>query len=450
MNLNAACLALAGSLALALAAGPVRLERGAPPRPSFYALYAWVGDYLVYADDVQKTGIRWVRAGGWLEGNPDATDKAVLVAARNRVRLVPVLELRGMGHGRIIPMDRAIPQWREHVRRSVERYGPRGALWREHPEARPLAIRYWEIWNEPNIEFLTPPEGTTRAEVYAQLLKAACEEIRQADPAARIIAFNCAGGTSTGRPSADALVEPVQFYGWRRFIREANAVAGADCYDAIGLHPYTQPQGPEEGGVIEGLSMLQELAREQGFEGKEVWFTEVGYAIAYPRNRQVKDEREQASFLLRLFAVAAAHGVTQVQVMYATDITYGQDGSRRAFGFFTDPGEWRPQAKATQVMIRLVPDPRQGGQALSEEQGGVFAYRFDGAGGGSVIMAWTTAEQGVRRSFAALGEEATAVDFVGGTQELPVRDGKVEVELSGCPVYIVFQPREAVDELLSR
>ncbi len=63
------------------------------------------------------------------------------------------------------------PDGRRKARQNVQRYGPQGTFWKENKDADPnSAIRYWEIWNEPNIEFLTPPDdpnGMLRTEFYA-------------------------------------------------------------------------------------------------------------------------------------------------------------------------------------------------------------------------------------------------------------------------------------------
>ena len=325
------------------------------PEPQLYALYSWAGNYVKYADDIQKTGIRWVRSGGW---QGEEADQAALTAARNGVHLVPSLGLREMSHSRTMPVDQAVKTYCEKVQTAVKRYGPGGTLWKEHTDVKPLPIRYWQIWNEPNIEFLNPGQsGLLRTEVYAKLLKAASQEIRKADPGAQIIAFNTAGGVpyqGRGVPP-DGMWQKLKYIGWRKFIGDVTRLAGADCYDVIGTHPYTKPRSPEAGKVIEGIEMVRELEAGQKLKAKPIWFTEVGFPLEYPNNQQVRDERQQACFTVRLFAVAAAHGVRQVEIMYVEDIIYGPDNTRRSFGFFTAPGKWRQQAKATEVMIKVLP-----------------------------------------------------------------------------------------------
>ena len=59
----------------------------------------------------------------------------------------------------------------------VARYGPGGALWREHPEVAPRPIRAWQVWNEPNLEVYWSEQPFMRG--YARLLDAAYAAIKQ-------------------------------------------------------------------------------------------------------------------------------------------------------------------------------------------------------------------------------------------------------------------------------
>jgi len=413
--------------------------------PSLYGLYAPGGDLKKYTDDLDRLGVKWFRVGG-------INDQTALFAAEKGYYLAPVLSLGKISMNNTVPIDQipqTIVEWRNQVKKMVERYGPNGSLWKENPQIKSLPIRYWEIWNEPNIEFLNPPKEMTRIQLYAEVLKAASEEIRSLDPQAKIIAFNTAGGVSTGLPSPDGYAAQVQYYGWRRFIKETTQITGVDCYDAIGLHPYTMPMGPEAGGVAKGLELLKAVTTEQKSDKKQIWYTEVGFPIEYPRNKQVRDERQQACFTARLYAIAAAHGVTQLQNMYMVDIIYRQDNTKRSFGFFTAPGQWREQATALQTMIKLLPDPRKGALALAENEKGINAYKFNGVKGLSVIMAWSSAEGNVEHEFDVKGKKAVLVDMLGKELKiLTVTNGKVKVILSEAPVYIVPASKSVVDKLL--
>ncbi len=423
------------------------------PVPQLYGLYSWAANYVRYADDIQKTGIRWVRAGGW-EDNKEA-EEAALTAARNGVYLTPTLYMKELSHDRTMPVEEAVSTFRENVRASVLRYGPGGTLWKEHPDVKPLPIRYWQIWNEPNIEFLNPGEtGLLRTELYAKLLKAATEEIRKADPGAKIIAFNTAGGVPDRGQAlkADGMFQKIKYIGWRKFIRDVVELAGPDSYDYIGTHPYTMPSSPEAGGLVGGIEMIREWEKEANLKARPIWFTEVGFPIEYPNQRQVRDERQQACFTVRLYALAGAHGVTQVQVMYVEDIIYGPDNSRRSFGFFVKPGQWREQAKATRVMIKLIPDPRKDVRTLSEKADGVCAFEFKGPGGEPVLMAWNAGEGAVEHQFDGYGKGAILVDMLGAVSRVEAEGGKVKLKLTEAPVYVLSQQkwqREDVERLLA-
>ena len=259
---------------------------------------------------MQKVGIRWLRIGDWTGSAQD--EKALLLATANGVRFVPVL---AVDTGKTIQADAAVENFRQAVRAAVQRYGPGGTFWKEHPEAEAGgAIRYWEIWNEPNIEFLIPPDdpnGMLRTQLYAPFLKTATEEIHKLDPGAVVIGFNVAGGASVeSGPPADDMFHRLKYIGWRKFIKDVTALAGPDSFDAVGLHPYTEPLGPEAGGVVAGLHMLQETAAKASSRTSRSGSPRSA-SRSITRNQQVRDERQQACFTTRLFALAAAHGVTR-------------------------------------------------------------------------------------------------------------------------------------------
>ncbi|HLZ10028.1 MAG TPA: cellulase family glycosylhydrolase, partial [Chloroflexota bacterium] len=91
-------------------------------------------------------------------------------------------------------------------------------------------IRYWEIWNEPNLpQFWTRPDPVA----YVRLLRAAYPAIKSSDPTATVLA------------GALAPIEPDQF-GIPTFdYVEAMYSAGAKgFFDALSFHPYTDGQSP--------------------------------------------------------------------------------------------------------------------------------------------------------------------------------------------------------------
>ena len=439
---------VAAMMALGLEAGPARADVQ-PPEPELYGLYGWAGELARFAEDIERSGIRWLRAGGWhRNGDPGSAERLMRVAAERGFVVQPVIELGGLSDDGDMTLDEMLERWREAIRAQVEPYAPGGSFWQRHPDLEPAPVRYWQIWNEPNIYFLgTEATGLRRDELYAELLAVAIDEVRRIDPEAYLIAYNPAGGALAHLPSPDVFVEQNGFVGWRRLIRVGNERVGPEAYDAVGIHPYTMPVGPEAGGVVPALALLRELP---GMSNKPIWMTEVGYPIEYPRQRQVRDEAQQAAFVTRLFAIAGAHGVTQVQIMYVTDIVYSRDGSRRSFGFFPEPGEWREHAYAASIMRRLVPDPRVDVEILAQEPGGAWAYRFRGAGGEPVIMAWHSGGRiSVPRRFDVERRQLTRVSMLGETSTIPAEDGQVAVTLAEAPIYLVAADESEVRQRIA-
>ncbi len=108
----------------------------------------------------------------------------------------------------------------------VRRYGPAGTLWSQNPSVPKVAVRQWQIWNEPT----GPAHWKLRpwAPTYTQLLKAAYESIKAVDPGAKV-ASGALVATATGRRIY------TQWDGARELYR-----AGAKRYmDVVSIHPFT-------------------------------------------------------------------------------------------------------------------------------------------------------------------------------------------------------------------
>ena len=127
--------------------------------------------------------------------------------------------------------------WRNFLQAAVERYGPGGSYWangyrqRYGPDATPLPIQSWQIWNEPNLSKYFDPGQTVghAAQKYARLLEISHDAIKSRDPQARIVLAGMPGfGDSTA---------------WK-FLDSLYRVSGArKDFDAAALHPYSRSLG---------------------------------------------------------------------------------------------------------------------------------------------------------------------------------------------------------------
>ena len=164
-------------------------------------------------------------------------DRVVKDAAAQGLVVLPIL------HGApkwAWPLGDHLPEWRAFVREAATRYKGK--------------IPVWEIWNEENIGSFWP---NPNAADYVPALRAAYEEIKAADPAARV----CFGGTA----GADS-----------NFIDAAYRAGAKDFFDILAIHPYCAPQPPEY-FLDEALGRIRGVMARHGDADKPIWITEIGW-----------------------------------------------------------------------------------------------------------------------------------------------------------------------------
>jgi hypothetical protein len=169
-----------------------------------------------------------------------------------------------------------------------------------------LATRYkgqvaaYEIWNEPNLHYewgnFTPDPAA-----YTELLKAAYTAVKAVDPDALIISGGLAT-TGEGSPTA---------YGDLEFLQGMYDAGAAGYFDALGSHPYTFGNPPDETDPW-GLSLTRvedqrRVMLDNGDTTTPVWITELGWALNTnwdlgEHQKNTVTEPEQARYLADAYA----------------------------------------------------------------------------------------------------------------------------------------------------
>ena len=164
-------------------------------------------------------------------------------------RVVDDAAARGVS---ILPILCAPPRWARPVQDHLD-------AWRAFVRETALhfkgRISVYEIWNEENHPGFWP---NPNAADYLSALRAAFEEIRAADSAARV----CFGGTA----GADS-----------NFIDAAYRAGAKDFFDILAIHPYCAPQPPEF-FLDEALGRICGVMARHGDAKKPLWITEMGWA----------------------------------------------------------------------------------------------------------------------------------------------------------------------------
>lgn len=252
------------------------------------------------AKRIRATGTRSVRAAArWFQLEPQdgelqlrSFDRLVLSAAKQRIRVLPTVHttpgwasVDGLGGEGAVPRDPST--YARFLTALVARYGPRGTLWAENPRAPRMAIRQWEVWNEPGIRFYWSEPDWQHG--YVRLLRASYAALKRADPGSTVIA---AGQANAAWIHADELYD----------------AGGGPFFDALGVHPYTA----NADRVMQILTFMRRSMSEHDDAEKPLIITEMGFSSGLGRAGKTfgweTDEAGQALLVKALLpAIAQQH-----------------------------------------------------------------------------------------------------------------------------------------------
>ena len=201
-------------------------------------------------------------------------DKLVGGAAQNRVKVLPTLTSTPNWVSQLDECptncteqppqgDLALLAWRSFLRAMVQRYGPDGVYWTEHPEVPKTPITAWQIWNEQNSYQYFAPEPNS--DVYAKLVTEASRAIKLEDPQAEVI---LGGMFATPEGDRDPLTNS-----WT-YLRRLYAIPGfASRFEGVAIHPYSQGMS----GIRAQVKIIRAEMESAGDLATDVWVTEIGW-----------------------------------------------------------------------------------------------------------------------------------------------------------------------------
>jgi polysaccharide biosynthesis protein PslG len=212
-------------------------------------------------------------------------DAIVTAAAGSGVRVLPFV----YGTPGWLAADPARPplsakarsSWARFLHALVRRYGSGGTLW--DGASKPMAIRQWQVWNEPNFLLFWRPRPSPAG--YARMLRVSAAAIRGVDPGARIVAAGLA-------PVEGGMLP------WT-FLRKLYEVPGVRrSIDTVALHPYSSTLG----GMTYQIRKARQVMAAAGDGRAPLLISELGIAssslLPTGFNRGLKG---QASFLRQAY-----------------------------------------------------------------------------------------------------------------------------------------------------
>ena len=199
------------------------------------------------------------------------------------------------------------------------------------------SISYWEIWNEPNLEFFW--SRTPDPVDYTKLVKVAAKRIREANPNAVI-----AGGATSG----------VDF----SFLETCFQNGMLEVVDIVTVHPY-RSKGPES--FNQDLAVVRNKIKAHTQRPVKVWTGEWGYNTYVHK----LSENGQAKCLARMMVNNLSQGV-ELSIWFSTHAFPESSGEIRdpEWGLLDYDYNPRPSFYAMQTLnkrmaapIKSIPDP---------------------------------------------------------------------------------------------
>jgi hypothetical protein len=219
-------------------------------------------------DQLVAAGVESVRvAFNWAAAQPDkneppdlsATDAIVGLAAQRGLTVLPtvlytpVWDAAPHRPGGYLGMPISDAPYATYVGALVKRYGPHGSFWSANPQLKPLPIRMWQIWNEP--EFIYYWTKQPFAQSYMNLVRQARAAIRSVDPHGKVVLAGMPG------------------FEWRNLAQIYKVKGARSLFDVVAAHPYTQrPQN-----VITFLQKVRQVMAANGDSNKPILATETGW-----------------------------------------------------------------------------------------------------------------------------------------------------------------------------
>jgi hypothetical protein len=187
------------------------------------------------------------------------SDQVVALAASHGATVLPVLEYAPRWdavHVNGGSPPKATGPYARFAAALVNRYGPNGSFWAQHPALPRVPIRMWQIWNEPNFRVYWGQQPFEPG--YVKLLRAAHSAIKRADHGAEVV---LAGLTS---------------FSWQYLTRIYKIRGARSAFDAVAAHPYTaRPQG-----VVTILGYVRAVMDRFGDRRKPILATEISWPSA--------------------------------------------------------------------------------------------------------------------------------------------------------------------------
>jgi hypothetical protein len=273
--------------------------------------------------------------------------------ARHNIRWMPIVMQTAAWssvYGCCMTEPRSADEFATFAAAVAKRYGGSGArkgdFWVAHPELAYLPVRWYEIWNEPNLNANYEPFPNPLT--YGRLYKAARTSIKAVDADATVLV----GGLSDGDNTPGDFVKNM-------FLTNPGLVV-----DGIGLHPYAVTSARYIAQVLEDTHEFRRvLDLEVGIPEVDIYITEVGWTTDGEATwfQQVPDDAADGTPNRREALVKTADlltrsncGVRAFQPHTWWTLEQNPDNLEDWFGIVNQDGTLKPSGQAFSDRVKLL------------------------------------------------------------------------------------------------
>jgi hypothetical protein len=272
----------------------------------------------------------------------------------------------------------------------------------------------WEIWNEPDLPRFWQPKPNP--DDYMALTKVAISAMRQSDPNATIVAPALTG------------LEPKYQEAWN-FLERCFVLGLLELVDALSVHPYRV--GPPESAPYDFQRLRSLIARyvPQGKANTPIISSEWGYSLTWVSREQ------QAAYFVRLFLINLLNDIP-LSIWY----DWQDDGpdprqQEQNFGIITWNGQPKEAYFAAQTLTSELAGFRLA-RRVSLASDADYALLFTNGAARKQVL-WTT-DTSHSVTLPAKGSSVTVVSMTGEKRTFPTTDGKLTLELTDSPQYLML------------
>jgi polysaccharide biosynthesis protein PslG len=237
-------------------------------------------------------------------------------------------------------------EWESFLREAVERYGPHGEFWSQHPDLPYVPIRTWQIWNEPNFKYFV---ARPNAADYGKLVKLSYATIKAVDPGAHLILAGLFAEPKEARHRYRKIRPRPAFLATEFLSQMYRSTPGVkNDFQGVALHPYSirYQELPTE------IERVRRVLRRVGDGGKGLWITELGWSSKKPVGREnlfakgVRGQVRELDGAFRLFEQKVSKWHLKRVFWFSVDDHAGNCNFCDGSGLFTESFEAKPSWRA--------------------------------------------------------------------------------------------------------